>query len=887
MTLSLTNQGFDYISYYDGAYGNDDSLATLQSTGANSIEASIEYGIDPKTSTVYTDANFTDSLDALGATISEAAGLGLTVMDRPLLDFVDPSDLTSTPYSVGDWRAYYNPGTATSATAKAFFASYQTVLLAEAKVAAENGATSFSIGTELDQITGPAYKSYWDSIISALRTDYPTLQLTYSAIWDDDESPWTQGGSGLAAGTGDFATQVSFASELDYIGVDEYAPLSDAADPTLQQLIAGWTQTPTDPDTLAATGGKSLIQYYESIAAATGKPLVFTELGYENATDAASSPFASSTKVVDDALQAELYQAFFMAWQQAGNSSLTGVYFWNWDPNVTEVGPGQGTNFSPQSLPAQAVVTDWFGAGVAVTFGAPAFGGGSVTLAGGASNAGGGGVTSIEIFDGSSDLGAATVNTATGAWSFTGAPASGDVSFTAVATDEYCKQTTTLAPFVLLTDAGGGGPFIANEDALNALPGGFAIYGEAEVIAGDLDAIEDDAGHIDAIYLTGGDVLTLTAAEAVDDAAALAKIAGSYQIALADTASGIAAEQPAVDDLIASGVITSVYTTGATLNIGSGAAPVITGDDDVIGVVAGATAYLTGVGDKVFGSGASIYLTSAQIRVIGGDDTIIGGAGDQVRLFSTGGQFDKVFGSDLVAYVVNAQAKFVGADDSIRCSGVDDQLKLFSTGGQSDKVFGIGLTAYVISAQASFIDGGDVIHCSGSGDAVKLFATIGDFDKVFGTGVNGYLINAQASFIQGGDTIHLLNGQDDTLKLLATGANADSVYGSGSTIDMIGAQASITGSDDRINMFENDTVTLNGGSHAFVYQPAIGDDTITGFAASDTMQFSASDFANWPALQGHISQAGANTVIALDASDMVTLNNFTAASLTASQFKFV
>ena len=59
-------------------------------------------------------------------------------------------------------------------------------------------------------------------------------------------------------------------------------------------------------------------------------------------------------------MQAELYQAFFQAWQQAGNSSLTGVYFWNWDPNSAEVRPGQPANFSPQGLPAQGVATSWF-----------------------------------------------------------------------------------------------------------------------------------------------------------------------------------------------------------------------------------------------------------------------------------------------------------------------------------------------------------------------------------------------------------------------------------------------------------------------------------------------------------------------------------------------
>ncbi len=369
MTLSLQNKGFDYVAYYNGAYENADSLNSLVQTGANSIEASVEYGIDTVNDTVYADSNYTDSLTALGDTIKEAVGSGLSVMVRPLIDFLNPADLTPA-YAVGDWRTYYNPGAAGSASANVFFASYKTMILQEAQVAVANGATSLSIGTELDQITGPAYKSYWDSIISALRTDDPSLKLTYAADWDDDISPWTQAGTGLAAGTGNLATQVSFASELDSIGIDEYAPISDAANPTATQLLDGWTQTPVNSGatatTFEVTGNQSLISYYESVAAAVGKPLIFTEIGYENATDAASSPSGSSTNAVDASLQSSLYQAFFSAWQQAGNSSLTGVYFWNWDPNAAEVGPGNGVNFSPQGEPAQTVLTNEFDAGPVV-----------------------------------------------------------------------------------------------------------------------------------------------------------------------------------------------------------------------------------------------------------------------------------------------------------------------------------------------------------------------------------------------------------------------------------------------------------------------------------------------------------------------------------------
>jgi len=345
---SLNFKGFNYVSYYKGGYENADSLPALTSTGANAVALSFEYGIDVKNSAVYADANYTDGSAAIAATIAEANSHGLSVMVRPLLDFLDPTKIGS--YSVGDWRSTYNPTNVT-----AFFASYKTMIVAVAQMAQANGASSLSIGVELDQLTGPAYLSYWTGIITSVRAVF-SGKLTYSSDWDDNISPW-QGQHGLTAGTGNLTTQVSFWSQLDYLGIDCYAPISDAANPTVAALVAGWTQTPSDPTSLSVTGNQSLISYFANVATQAGKPLLFTEIGYESANDAAKQPPGTSTNIYDPALQASLYTAFFEAWQQSGKDSLVGVYFWNWDPNAAEVGPGNGPNFSPQGQPAQAVVT--------------------------------------------------------------------------------------------------------------------------------------------------------------------------------------------------------------------------------------------------------------------------------------------------------------------------------------------------------------------------------------------------------------------------------------------------------------------------------------------------------------------------------------------------
>ncbi len=361
MTLKLTFAGFNYVADVDGSYAAADSLASMiASTNANSVALTDDYGINPSTSTIYADYSSggttgnTETIAHLTSTIQEAEAKGLTVMVRPLVDFtVDATaamlkSSDGTQYANGDWRAYYVPTNVT-----AFFNSYDAMMVAQAQAAQAGGAQLLDIGTELDQLTGAAYLAQWTKIIADVRAVY-SGKLTYSAISDCDLSPWQWGGGHPAAGTGDITTQVSFWSQLDYVGIDEYAAISDAnngganPDPTEAQLVAGWENTPTDPTTLAMTGGLSLIQYYENVSQTLGKPLLFTELGYNSAPDAASQPAYTSSGTYDPTLQANLYQAFLTAWHDQGNASLQGVFIWNWEPNPATVGAGAGPNWTPQ-----------------------------------------------------------------------------------------------------------------------------------------------------------------------------------------------------------------------------------------------------------------------------------------------------------------------------------------------------------------------------------------------------------------------------------------------------------------------------------------------------------------------------------------------------------
>jgi hypothetical protein len=149
------------------------------------------------------------------------------------------------------------------------------------------------------------------------------------------------------------------------------------------------------------------------------------------------------------------------------------------------------------------------------------------------------------------------------------------------------------------------------------------------------------------------------------------------------------------------------------------------------------------------------------------------------------------------------------------------------------------------------------------------------------------LNSAQATVVGGADAIVFSSGTGNATSLYSTGANGDTVNGSNGTVNLTSAQATVNGSTDTLNLSGTSTVTANGGSDAFVFGATIGKEVVNGFASTDTIQFSASDFANWSALQNHMTQSGANTVITFDANDTVTLTNVTGSNLTSSEFKFV
>jgi hypothetical protein len=328
--LKLTYYGFNYGDYYNGEYADNNSLSAVAATGANSVALTPDFGIDIASSSVYAGGATTDTGANLKTAITDATADGMTSFVRPLIDYLYPQESTSFPgnyyvpdadwsgnpsgYSAGNlpagvtpatvpaaaygdgdtvnWRAELWPGDINVTT---FFGSpttvgsYDYMIVKEAKAAQAAGATLFSVGTELDSLaTNAAYTGDWDTLIADVRAVF-SGKLTYSATWTT-------------------ASQVTFWNELDYVGLDGYVPLSNtvpataAANPSLASLVAGWNtvskvQIAYSGGTTVSDvmGGLSAIDYFDTLAQSSmSKQFMFTEIGYQNDTSAATDPTGGS-----------------------------------------------------------------------------------------------------------------------------------------------------------------------------------------------------------------------------------------------------------------------------------------------------------------------------------------------------------------------------------------------------------------------------------------------------------------------------------------------------------------------------------------------------------------------------------------------------------------
>jgi hypothetical protein len=322
----FTYNGVAYTSYWYNEY-----LETPQ--GPDGTDAMAAYGVNYATvlatqyqqtytsNTIAPSSTQTPTDAAVVAAITNLRNAKVKVALKPQVDSED-----------GYWRGQFEP-----TDPAAWFSSYQTYIVHYATIAQAQNADLFVIGCEFATLSGSAYQSNWETIITAVRAVY-TGPITYAAN---------------ATSAGDEFTRVSFWDKLDLIGVDGYFPLTNHADPTLTQLKNAWTTAADNKNGFApVTALHNLQLAYPSL------PLIFTEIGYTSTAGTNEAPYNyTPTGAYDPTEQGNCFAAFFQVFSQE-SSWVKGVFWWGWSVSP----PGtDDKGYSPQNKPAADVLAQWYG----------------------------------------------------------------------------------------------------------------------------------------------------------------------------------------------------------------------------------------------------------------------------------------------------------------------------------------------------------------------------------------------------------------------------------------------------------------------------------------------------------------------------------------------
>lgn len=268
-------------------------------------------GIDPTF-----EAPHAENRVAIERAAKQAHALGLHVMLVPHL-WVES----------GEWRAKIDPGS--SLGWRRWQASYSRYVLSWADVAERAHVDLLSLGVELRSWVTTTRAPSFLQLASDVRQRYHGL-LTYSANWDDAEDTciW---------------------SAVDVVGVNAFFPLTDHDDATPQEL---WQ------------GGEKVQSLVQRLSSDTGKPVLFTEMGYTTRKNAAKDPWewpdAMKGVVVDQKAQAEAYRGL-LGPALENPRGFAGFFVWRVYADPDDVSQESELGFSPRGKLAEVPLREAFG----------------------------------------------------------------------------------------------------------------------------------------------------------------------------------------------------------------------------------------------------------------------------------------------------------------------------------------------------------------------------------------------------------------------------------------------------------------------------------------------------------------------------------------------
>ncbi len=198
---------------------------------------------------------------------------------------------------------------------------YTSYILHYAAIAEQQHVAMLCIGTELDSAV--AYSpTYWASLIQAVKQVYQG-KLTYAANWNT-------------------YSHTSMWATLDYIGVDAYFPLTQAATPTVAELVQAW-----QPHKAALA----------QVSKQYSKPILFTEYGYRSIDGCAHQPWQSyNTGSINNTAQDNAYQALYRTF--TSTNWYAGGFIWKWHAN-DNMYTTLNNDYTPQHKPVLQTIKQW------------------------------------------------------------------------------------------------------------------------------------------------------------------------------------------------------------------------------------------------------------------------------------------------------------------------------------------------------------------------------------------------------------------------------------------------------------------------------------------------------------------------------------------------
>jgi hypothetical protein len=301
-------RGFVLTGRYSDSYLSSDTATNLgRMATAGSSHAAIFtqwFMSSPTSSHLAPDADRTPTDESLLGAIALAREKGLQVTIKPQIGIYD-----------GSWIGDAHPD-----DLDAFWSDYRTMLLHYADLAQQSGATMLVIGTEMRTLSSD--EGRWRALIAAIREHFHGA-LTYAANYDEFES-------------------VPFWDALDYIGIDAYFSLAAPGDPS-----------PSTDALTSAWSDRGYLRRIASVSEATGKRVLFTEVGYRAAHTTAVQPNDWAVQdQTDEAAQSRAYDALYRA--LTSQSWMAGLYWWEVSADQWWV-----QDYSPIAKPAEQVMASW------------------------------------------------------------------------------------------------------------------------------------------------------------------------------------------------------------------------------------------------------------------------------------------------------------------------------------------------------------------------------------------------------------------------------------------------------------------------------------------------------------------------------------------------